>query len=166
MAIHTRTRLRASDAADIEQLVRETRFFSAEEVAIARELADDGVANGPGSHYRFIVAEEDGVLLGYTCFGPVPCTQSSWDLYWIAVRPGAQGKNLGRELLEISERAVRAAGGTRLYAETSSRDQYLPTRAFYERRGYAVEARMPGFYGPGDDKVVFGKVIVDQVVTR
>ena len=162
MAIAFRTRLHAGDPGDIEHLVRETGFFSAAEVAIARELADDGVDNGTGSHYRFVVAEDDGVLLGYTCFGPVPCTLSSWDLYWIAVRPGTQGKHLGRELLRISERAVRAAGGARLYAETSSREQYEPTRAFYARRGYEVVARYPDFYGPGDDKVVFGKVLESQ----
>lgn len=154
-----RTQLSPGDPAAIEQLVRETGFFTAEEIAIARELADDGFTNGPASHYRFVIAARDGELLGYACFGPVPCTQWSWDLYWIAVRPGSQGKHLGRELIEITEKAVRAAGGTRLYAETSSREQYGPTRAFYARRGYEVVARYPEFYGPGDDKVVYGKVV-------
>lgn len=166
MAIRFRTRLRASDPSDIGHLVRETGFFSGEEVAIARELADDGVAQGSGSHYRFVLAEADDALLGYTCFGPVPCTRSSWDLYWIAVRAGAQGRHLGRDLLEITERAVQAAGGTRLYAETSSRPLYEPTRGFYERRGYVAEARLEDFYGPGDDKVVFGKVIGGRSVDR
>lgn len=163
VAVRFTTRLRASDPGDIEQLVRETGFFSAEEIAVARELADDGVANGPASHYRFVIADDadTGALLGYTCFGPVPCTQSSWDLYWIAVRPGAQGNHLGRELLEITEKAVQATGGKRLYAETSSRPQYEPTRAFYVRRGYEVVARYPEFYGPGDDKVVFGRLVAD-----
>ncbi len=154
-----RTLLSPGDPAAIEQLVRDTGFFSTEEIAIARELADDGLANGPASHYRFVIAGQDGVLLGYTCFGPIPCTQWSWDLYWIAVLPGSQGKHLGRELLEITEIAVRAAGGIRLYAETSSREQYGPTRTFYARRGYEMVARYPEFYGPGDDKVVFGKVV-------
>jgi len=159
VAIAFRTRLGASDPGDIERLVRETGFFSTEEIAIARELADDGVANGPGSHYRFVLADDEHELAGYACFGPVPCTQSSWDLYWIAVRPDAQGKHLGRELLAITETAVRAAGGTRLYAETSSRDQYQPTRAFYARRGYTAAARLPDFYGPADDRITFAKVL-------
>lgn len=154
-----RTLVSPGDPAAIEQLVRDTGFFSPEEIAIARELADAGLANGPASHYRFVIAGQGGALLGYTCFGPVPCTQWSWDLYWIAVRPGSQGKHLGRELIEITETAVRAAGGTRLYAETSSREQYGPTRAFYARRGYEVVALYSEFYGPGDDKVVYGKVV-------
>lgn len=159
MAMAFRTRLRASDPGDIERLVRDTGFFSAGEIAMARELADDGVAQGSGSHYRFVLAEDEGALAGYTCFGPVPCTLSSWDLYWIAVRPEAQGKHLGRGLLAITENAVRGAGGTRLYAETSSRDQYGPTRAFYARRGYTAAARLPDFYGPEDDKITFAKVL-------
>lgn len=159
MAVRFRTRLRASDPGDIEQLVRETGFFSAEEITIARELADDGVANGPASHYRFVIADRDGALLGYTCFGPIPGTRSGWDLYWIAVQNEAQGQHLGRDLLEITERAVQAAGGNRLYAETSSRARYEPTRAFYLRRGYTVAAQLPEFYGPGDDKLVYSKLI-------
>ena len=151
--------LSPGDPAAIEQLVRDTGFFSAEEIAIARELADDGLAIGSTSHYRFVIAERDGALLGYTCFGPVPGTRSGWDLYWIAVRQDVQGQHLGRDLLEITERTVQAAGGTRLYAETSSRAQYEPTRTFYLRRGYTVAAQLPEFYGPGDDKLVFSKLI-------
>jgi ribosomal protein S18 acetylase RimI-like enzyme len=75
------------------------------------------------------------------------------------VRPEVQGQHLGRDLLEVTEHAVQAAGGTRLYAETSSRAQYDPTRAFYLRRGYTVAARLPEFYGPGDDKLVYSKLI-------
>jgi ribosomal protein S18 acetylase RimI-like enzyme len=154
-----RTQLSPGDPAAIEQLVRDTGFFSTEEIAIARELADDGLANGPAGHYRFVIADRAGALLGYTCSGPIPGTQSGWDLYWIAVRHDAQGQHLGRDLLEITERAVQAAGGTRLYAETSSRAQYEPTRAFYRRRGYTVVAQLPEFYGPGDDKLVYAKLI-------
>lgn len=154
-----RTLLLPGDPAAIEQLVRDTGFFSTEEIAIARELADDGLASGPTSHYHFVIAGLDGALLGYTCFGPIPGTRSGWDLYWIAVCPDAQGQHLGRELLEITERTVEAAGGTRLYAETSSRAQYEPTRGFYLRRGYAVAAQFPEYYGPGDDKLVYLKLV-------
>ena len=46
-----------------------------------------------------------------------------------------------------------------MYAETSSRALYEPTRAFYERCGYRAEARMEAFYAPGDDKIVYMKVV-------
>lgn len=154
-----RTSLRPPDPADIENLVRQTGFFSAEEIGIARELADDGLAQGHSSHYRFVLADLDKRLAGYACFGPVPCTQAGWDLYWIAVAPAAQGQHLGRALLERVESAVLAAGGTRLYVDTSSRRQYLPTHAFYARQGYQKVAEFPDFYAPQDGKIVYAKVL-------
>lgn len=157
MATSFRTTLHQSDPADIERLVRETGFFSSEEIAIARELADDGLAQGSSSHYRFILAEHQKTLAGYACFGPVPCTVAAWDLYWIAVAPLAQGKEIGSDLLQRVELAVMGAGGTHIYVDTSSREQYVPTRAFYVRRGYRAAATFPDFYAPGDGKIVFSK---------
>jgi len=154
-----RREIRATDPADIRRIVESSGYFSREEIAIAVELIDERIARGDASGYHFLFADSASGMLGYTCFGPIPGTRSGWDLYWIAVRRDAQGQHLGRELLEITERAVQAAGGTRLYAETSSRDQYEPTRAFYLRRGYTVAAQLPEFYGPGDDKLVYSKLI-------
>ena len=51
------------------------------------------------------------------------------------------------------------AGGSRVYVETSSREQYLPTRAVYERCGYHVGATLDDFYAPGDGKVIFVRVL-------
>ena len=159
MATSFRTTLHQSDPSDIERLVRETGFFSSEEIAIARELADDGLTQGSSSHYHFILAERDKTLAGYTCFGPVPCTRAAWDLYWIAVAPSAQGNAIGSDLLQRVELAVTRAEGTHIYVDTSSRQQYVPTRAFYLRRGYKIAADFPDFYAPGDGKVVFSKVL-------
>lgn len=160
MAATFRTGLRPSDPAAIEALVTETGFFSDEETAIARELADDGLKLGASSHYRFVLADQDGTLAGYACFGPIPCTYAGWDLYWIAVATLAQRQNLGRQVLANVESAVLAAGGTRIYADTSSRQQYHPTRAFYTRLGYRQAAEFPDFYAPGDGKIVFSKTLI------
>jgi hypothetical protein len=46
-----------------------------------------------------------------------------------------------------------------MYIETSSRRAYDPTRRFYRVVGCHPVARLGGFYGPRDDKVVFCKVI-------
>jgi GNAT superfamily N-acetyltransferase len=154
-----RTHLQISDPEGIERLVCETGFFSAEETAIARELADDGLAEGNSSHYRFVLADTEGILAGYACFGPVPCTLSAWDLYWIVVAPRAQGQHLGRDLLNRVESAILVAGGTHVYADTSSRHQYAPTRRFYAQRGYQQAADFPDFYAPGDGKIVYVKAL-------
>ena len=91
--------------------------------------------------------------------GPIACTTWSHDLFWVAVDPAEQGRGLGRSLMTESERLIREAGGRRVYVETSGQEQYRPTRAFYERCGYALAAELPEFYGPDDAKVVYVKTL-------
>jgi len=54
---------------------------------------------------------------------------------------------------------VRAAGGERIYIDTSTSPPYDAARGFYRRLGYAEAAVMPDFYRAGDGKVVFVKVL-------
>lgn len=152
-------RLAASteDPAAVKRLAEATGYFSAVEAAVAEELVNERLSKGPESGYHFVFAELDGRLAGYVCYGPVPLTASSYDLYWIVVSPEFQGKGLGRIMLQESERLARQAGGTRLYADTSGRAQYGSTRAFYERVGFRREALLEDFYAPGDDKVIYSK---------
>lgn len=152
-----RTELKAIDRLAIEQILKTTGFFSQVEQDIALELIDDRLQMGDESDYHFVVAEVGGQVVGYSCFGSVPCTLSSWDLYWIAVSPALQGSGVGRKLVVATEESARALGATRMYVDTSGRAQYEPTRAFYERCGYEVAARFPDFYAPGDGKVVYQK---------
>ena len=72
-------------------------------VSAALELADDRLEEGEASHYHFLVGEVDGQIAGYACWGPIPGTVASADLYWIVVRPGQQGKGVGAELLAAAE---------------------------------------------------------------
>jgi ribosomal protein S18 acetylase RimI-like enzyme len=148
---------RLADRERVREIVETTGFFSEEECRVAVELLDDRLANGPASDFAFLFAEQDGRVVGYSCYGRIALTRASYDLYWIAVDPAAQGLGVGRELLDESERRVAAEGGERVYVETSSRAQYLPTRAFYERCGYRIAATLEDFYAPGDGKVIFVK---------
>jgi ribosomal protein S18 acetylase RimI-like enzyme len=156
-----RTEARPADRAAVRAIVESTGFFSAAEVEIAVELIDDRLAKGEKSDYRFVFADDaaSGRTLGYACFGEIACTVGSYDLYWIAVHEDARGRGLGRVLSDECERRIRALKGRRVYAETSGRAQYEPTRAFYRALGYLEEARFADFYAPGDDKVVYGKEI-------
>ncbi len=155
-----RSVLDAADVDLVEAVTRATGFFSEEEVGIARELADENVNKGElASGYWFLVLDAPGAkaLDAYACFGPVPGTKASFDLYWIVVSPSAQGRGVGRSLLAAVEERVRAMGGKRLYADTSSRAQYAPTRAFYERTGFVQVALLEDFYDDGDGKVMYLK---------
>lgn len=166
MPVRWRHALMPSDAAAVRELVSTTGFFSPEEEDIAVELVDETLLNGSTvSGYEFVFADDSGQpgrLLGYACFGPIPGTVSSFDLYWIAVAPGLQGRGLGRDLIRESERLAVAMGATRMFVDTSGRSQYQPTRAFYERMGYREEGRLVDFYAPGDDKVIYARDLAGQ----
>lgn len=152
---------RPADAAAVADLVADTGFFNEAEIAIARELVQERLAKGPASGYAFVFAESrqggGPTLAGYACYGPVPATVSSWALYWIAVAPAWQRRGAARLLLDRVQALVRAGGGERLYAETSSREQYAPTRAFYAACGFTERAFLPDHFAPGDGKLVLEK---------
>ena len=149
-----RTEVRAGDPKVVGELVTATRFFSAEERDVAVELVDEALARGAASGYHFVLVDDSaGGISAYTCYGPIPATESSFDLYWIAVHPSAQRSGLGRKLLLETERRAGSMGARQMFVDTAGRDQYAPTRAFYERMGYRKAATLEDFYAPGDAKV-------------
>lgn len=154
-----RHELVAADRQAVRQIVERTGFFSPAEVRVAVELVDECLARGAASGYRFVFAELAGQVAGYACYGPIACTAGSYDLYWVAVDPGVQRQGLGRRLVAEVESLVGAGGGSRVYIDTSSRAQYASTRAFYEAGGYQCAARLTDFYAPGDDRVIYVKVL-------
>lgn len=149
-----------TDAKEVRDIVASTGFFSAAEIDVAEELVTEHLATGPASGYLFVFAETSaGQLLGYACYGPVPCTARTFDLYWIAVRDEARGLGLGRALVAEVEKRLCRTGGGKLIAETSSREQYAPTRAFYQACGFGEEARIGDYYAPGEDILYYTKII-------
>jgi GNAT superfamily N-acetyltransferase len=157
--LQVRRGLKGIDRPAIETLIRATAFFNTEEITVAMELVDDRLSHGEASHYRFLVAEMDGHIAGYACWGPIPGTLLSADLYWIVVHPELQGRKIGAALLQAAEEWIAGEGRTRVYVETSTRPQYQPTRAFYAACGYEQAANLADFYAPGDGKAVLLKVL-------
>jgi len=152
-----RHQVEPGDPEAVRDITRATGFFRADEVDVAVELVEERITRGEASGYFFIFAEASGRIAGYACYGHIACTLSSYDLYWIAVHPDFQAQGLGKLLLREAERTIAAAGGKRVYIETSSRGEYVATRGFYEGRGYTTEAILKDFYAPGDGKIIFSK---------
>ena len=145
-----------SDAAVVRDIVSSTGFFSPEEIDVAEELVLDHLQKGEAGGYLFVFADDAaGRTLGYACYGPVPCTQRTFDLYWIAVHADTRGQGLGRALMTEVDRRLAVHAGGKLIAETSSRPQYAPTRAFYLACGFTEEARIGDYYAPGEDILYF-----------
>ena len=148
-----------SDVDSIRNIVRSSGFFSTEEVEMAVELLQENLSRGESSGYYFAFAEINERVVGYSCYGPIPCTKESYDLYWIAVLHEFRGRGIGRDLLQRTEEKIGEMGGRRIYVDTSSREQYEPTRSFYRAGGYEQEAVLKDFYSHGDDKVIYVKQV-------
>ena len=147
------------DVTRIGNLVEATGFFRPDEVKIAIELVEERLEKGPGSGYFFVVAQQAGKVIGYGCYGPIPCTLTSHDIYWIAVSPDFQGMGLGKIILTEMERLIFESNGKRAYAETSTQMRYASTRSFYEGCGYHCEVVLEDFYEPGDGKAIYSKMM-------
>lgn len=150
--------LTVADEARVFDMTRGNALFRPEEIPVAMEVfrAAVGIGRAPDPDYETAGAEIDGLLVGWICWGPTPCTRGTFDLYWIVVDPSSQGQGIGAALVEEMERKV--AGRARLIVvETGGHPDYEPTRAFYARRGYQVAATVPDYYLPGDALVVFVK---------
>lgn len=141
----------------IWQLLEATKVFRAEEIAVGVEVIQSYLDN-PGQDYDAVGAfTRDSSLLGYACWGATPCTVGTFDLYWIAVSPEAQGRGIGKLIMQEVERRLARANARLVLIETSSTDPYAPTRAFYRSLGYKEVARVPDFYLDGDDRVILAR---------
>lgn len=163
--------LRATHRPHVERIVRAAGVFNEGEISVALELFDEAFgqalvavgeleAHSPqptAADYEFIGAFDAEQLVGYACFGATPSTDRTYDLYWIAVHPDAQHAGAGSALMRAVERHLGSRPARLMIVETSSRDDYAPTRRFYSKRGYEEAARLRDFYAPGDDRVVLSK---------
>jgi GNAT superfamily N-acetyltransferase len=145
------------DRERLVSLTRDTGFFYDHETKIAQELMETAISKGDASGYYFLIAELDNTPVGYCCFGDVPLTVGSFDIYWLVTDKHHQRKGIGGLLLKEAERSIRQRNGVRVYIETSGRPLYEPTSRFYVRHGYREEARLRDFYNVGDDKIIFSK---------
>lgn len=148
------------DKKRIEEILRSTSFFYDFEVETALEIADETLDKGSeGSGYYWLKASDENGVIAFANYGKNSFSTHSWDLYWIAVHQNSRHKKLGSGMLLEIENDVRSHGGKILWIETSGRPLYAPTEAFYQRNGYALQASLKDFYGPGDPKQIYSKVL-------
>ena len=125
---------------------------------VATELVD--LALQPNNRdYKILVADRDGTLVGYVCYGPTPMTEGTHDLYWIASLPEVRGQGVGASLVSGMEGDLRRQGARLIRVETSATEAYGPTRGFYASMKYMEEARIRDFYKVGDDLIMLTKRI-------
>jgi ribosomal protein S18 acetylase RimI-like enzyme len=149
----------ASDKLALMAIIKQIPEFEPDEVPIAEEVIDCYLKSPENSGYYILIAEHDLSLAGYVGYGNTPLTKGTWDIYWIGVEPGKQGRGIGKALIEAAESDIKKRGGRLILLETSSKPAYKKTRAFYTARGYTQIATIADFYSLGDDLVIFEKRI-------
>jgi GNAT superfamily N-acetyltransferase len=154
------TGLKKEERVRIEEILRSTDFFYEFEIETALEIADETLSKGTekSGYYWLKVTDDDGIV-AFANYGKNAFSTHSWELYWIAVHNNSRHKKLGSALLKAVEDDVRRLGGKILWIETSGRPKYAATEAYYQRNGYELAASLKEFYGPGDPKQVYVKVL-------
>lgn len=150
-----RTEVRDEDLEIVRSIVDSTGFFYNFEIPVAVELVEERLRSGPASGYFFIFAVIDEKTVAYACFGPIAGTEGSFDLYWIVTHNDYRGRGIGNLLIDETHKAIRKMGGRLVIAETSTLEKYAPTRHFYHKLGYTLEAKIDDFYKEGDGKVFY-----------
>jgi len=149
----------ARDRFAIEHLLRTAGNFTDDESDVALELFDiycgDGPTAGLQGDYPTLVCERDGRVAGYATIGKTPFTQGTWHLYFIASAANSRRAGIGRDLCAAIADFAKARGGQLLVLETSGRELYGGTRAFYAAVGFVEEGSIADYYSVGDPVVYF-----------
>ncbi len=101
----------------------------------------------------YVVAEVDGAIAGY---GGVDHGGEVADVMSVAVAPGAQGRGIGRLVLDELEARAIAGGAHGILLEV--RSDNAPARGLYSRNGFEDIHVRRKYYQPGDvDAIIMRK---------
>jgi putative acetyltransferase len=97
---------------------------------------DEALLRLPGSYTdvggAFLVAEEDGVLVGTG--GIAPTGGGDWELRKMYLRPQTRGRRVGQAVYDACLAHARASGARRVVLDTTA--QMTSAIRFYERNGF------------------------------
>ncbi|MBL9010292.1 MAG: GNAT family N-acetyltransferase [Alphaproteobacteria bacterium] len=148
---------RPGDAELLAAIAAACGNFAPAEIAFVPEiLAQLAEQGAEASGYRLLVAEDPDGPAGFAIYGPIPATDGSYDLYWIATHPRARGRGAGRLLLAEAARRAAAEGAARLFIETETGADYAAAHRLYESCGFPLIATVPDYYRSGSGKAIYG----------
>ncbi|TDV40717.1 ribosomal protein S18 acetylase RimI-like enzyme [Actinophytocola oryzae] len=107
----------------------------------------------------FLVAELDGVVVGYVSMTqdiPVPSHTHVLHVNGLAVDPGAQGRGVGRQLVEGVVATARRSGRTKVTLRVLGHN--TTARHLYERCGFVTEGVLKGEF------VLDGRLVDDVLM--
>ena len=147
-----------TDRRYLVSMIEKSANLTGEEKDCAIELLDIYLADPFQEEYIFLAATDGADRpIGFTCYGEATLADRVYDLYWILVDPDHRGRGVGAGLLAATMEILKGLGARLVVAETSGGEAYYPARALYMKSGFMEEARVKGYYRPGDDLVLFVK---------
>lgn len=146
------------DAEAVIGLAVSSGLFPSDETRIVRQMPADYFGGNQASGHQCVL-DVEAEPLGVAYWAPTPATDGTWELTMIAVRGDRQGQGRGAALLSHVEQVLRSGGQRLLLVQTSGTPEFGRTRAFYLNCGYGEEARVRDYFAPGDDMVLFRKVL-------
>lgn len=150
--------MKIDDKQKVMDIIWRTDMFTEAEIVVAEELIDRYLNVPEQKDYQVVVIKDDHhQVVGYLCYGPTYLTEGVFDIYWTTVAPEHQGRGYGKAMFKWLEKKIEAEQGRMIIIETSSQPKYQPTRQFYLRSYCQEVARIPDFYKPGDDRVIYVK---------
>ena len=124
----------------------ESKYIEGQRINL--DMLRDDVGEHPEALLLVWREEVGGELLGSVWLEPKD--DGVWYMGLLAVRPVRQGQQLGRQMLEASETAMRERGGKKVVISVVNvRDRLI---GWYERRGYVRTGEMKPF-PYGDERV-------------
>tara|TARA_R110000868_G_scaffold117599_4_gene312156 strand:- start:3120 stop:3599 length:480 start_codon:yes stop_codon:yes gene_type:complete len=140
----------------MQALLSSITIFTDDEVEVVNELLETYLFNESQKDYYFYVTREyDDTFSSFICFGPTPMTKNTFDLYWLGTHPDHRGKGLAHGLIRHMKKAMTEQGARLIRVETSSKELYAETQAFYDRLKFKEAARIKDFYQDEDDLITY-----------
>mmetsp|Transcript_37327 Transcript_37327/g.57297 ORF Transcript_37327/g.57297 Transcript_37327/m.57297 type:complete len:203 (-) Transcript_37327:147-755(-) len=107
--------------------------------------------------WHVVVTQQEDSVIGFAYVQAERLTDRTWNLRAIATDPTVHGRGAGTALISAVERALH--GARLLVIDTTQTEDQARARRFYAARGYEQVAVIPAFFGEGEDKVTFTKLL-------
>lgn len=153
--------IKLEDLPALKTVIDENQLFPSD---MLDEMISDYFNNQKSRALWFTYDNGKPIAVAYCA--PEKLTEGTWNLYLIAVHPNHQKLGCGTSLLHYIENKLADLGERILLVETSGLKNFEGTREFYQKCGYEKEARIREFYQAGEDKIVFRKLLANNVLNK
>jgi ribosomal protein S18 acetylase RimI-like enzyme len=144
-----------NDISTLQAIIHGVGLFTPEEAEGFASTIPDHFAQPSEGHVWLVAGDGQGA--GY--LAPEAAGPGVWNLLFLGVRPEARRQGVARALITEVERRLQAQGARMLLIDTSTEPPMAAARALYERLGYARVGLIPDYWGPGDGKLTFRRLL-------